>query len=203
MARRAPTEDRQSRAASEADSHGGLVALTGPEPGWYWRDEWDRWMAGSARFAGYVETSELAENRNITDPSGVNLRWYGKAVVFRFDPSRVPPNVPTPDAEPIPPRYCVCGERLLLPRIGRVSCERCRLGVTTPVIVWRPHGVAHSGSDGVPVEVPTDLDDPGDPAGLEPAPESVIQPQPPCPPPLSPDEVADFVWSHVAALYDR
>jgi hypothetical protein len=198
MSRRVTTEDKQAKAAAEATTHGGLVALAGgPAIGWFWRDDWER-CRKTKRFVGYVETGERIENRAIKDPNGIDLRWYGPGTVWRFDPSLAPPEPPSSQIDPIPPAYCACGERLLLPRVGRETCERCRLGVTTPALVWRPRGVVTAEVPEWFVEPAPDL---AEPVELESAPEPASQPQEP--PPASAVEIAGFVWRCVAYLYDR
>lgn len=212
MARRPASEDKQARAAAEAAGHGGVVCLAdGPWAGvGWWRDEWQR-QQSFALYAGYVETGEKRENKPIKDPNGVDLRWYGPGVVFRFDPALVSPAKPFVAAEPPVPVYCSCGERLLMLQSDHKICERCRLGLTDAV-VWRPFGV-------VPEEVTPwfseqpagDLTDSVEPADL---PDRHVTAEPPASPSASveqvpaavaPDatEVADFVWSCLAHLYDR
>lgn len=116
-------------------------------------------------------------------------RLNGRELAAPAGHSRV---VATPE-----PRYCACGERLLLVRPDRDTCERCRLGATTAT-VWRPSGIAATKDVGE--------SDPALDATDQVEPESVViaaaqhEPAPPLP---SHDEVADFVWRHVAHLYDR
>jgi hypothetical protein len=208
MARRAPTEDKQARATAEAATHGGVAAMQGgPWNGfWFWRDDWERAIAG--KLAGYVETADQVENKPIKDPHGVDLRWYGPGVVCRYDASLVPDAGPASDVPPIPRAYCACGEQLFLP--GRDTCERCRLGIPPgSCLVWRPHGV-------VPAEPPVWFAEPttepsadsaladGELDALTPELGSATATLSREPTPSSdPAEVADFVWSCVAHLYDR
>lgn len=205
MARRAPTDDKQAKAAKETAGHGGLVALVGgPENGfWYWRDEWDRHQRDSSRFVAYVETGDLLENRDTKDPHGVHLRWYGPGTVFRFDPSLVPPDCAAGKVDPIPLAYCACGERLLLP--GRETCERCRVGIPpSSCLIWRPFGEAPSETPAWFAEPIADpMLDSGEPAELQPDPEPVVITQSQEPAPSDPAEVAAFVWRNVAHLYER
>lgn len=200
MARRGSVVDKSATMQAEAASHGGLVALSGGPAGqqWHWRDEWLAYPAHHWRRPGYVETTEL-----VTNPQP-ECRGYGQATVWKYDRSLVPPETAAPDVEPIPPAYCACGERLLLRPHGRQGCERCRLGVTTPASVWRPHGVAPSGPIEPPAEVVPDLVELDESTERESAPELVSQPQSTSAlSPPNPAEVADFAWRNIAHLYDR
>lgn len=207
MAKRAARhdDDRQARAAEEARSHGGLVALKGSLSGirgpadghWRWRDEFDqadpRWWFR----AGYVETAELAENLNLV-VNGVNLRWYGPATVWRFDPSLVPPATVTDAEQPrwlTDPQFCACGERLFLIAEGRTQCERCRIGTSGPVLLW---STTLSRTDDEPDDWP-EIPPPDADMELEP----VTPLESPAPPPPTAEEAADWIWQQVAHLYDR
>lgn len=207
MARRgSKTADdlRKLKAATLAGEHGGLIALRGSLDGkrgradghWYWRDEY---LAADPSWwyrAGYVETAETVENLNLV-VNGVNLRWYGPGVIWRFDPSLVlAPGgigvfVPLWQSQPT---FCSCGERLFLIAEGRVRCERCRLGVAGPVLLWSAtlSRVAHEPDDWSEIFPPsTDLDQ-----------EPIRPPEPLAAPPPTADEVDDWVWRQVAHLYD-
>lgn len=198
----------ESQASKLASEHGGLVALRGssadqrgPADGhWFWHDEYLQADPTWWYRAGYVETAELAENRNLV-VNGVNLRWYGPAAVWRFDPSRVTPRVVSSPGEPLwksAPTFCTCGERLLLIAEGRTRCERCRVGAAVPVLPWSTTLSRTEDALDVWPEIP-----PPD-ADLEPEPTVLaVLPEPPAPPPPTTAEVADWVWRQIAHLYDR
>lgn len=216
MAKRAAKQDddRRARAAEEARSHGGLVALRGslsgtrgPSDGhWHWRDEYLNADPTCWYRAGYVETAELAENLNLV-VNGVNLRWYGLGVVWRFDPSLVEsaalvdPTVPLWKSRPT---SCACGERLLLLAEGRTQCERCRLGTTGPVLLWSTTLSRTEDDLDVWPEIPLpDADLESELAEPAVSPEPPVPLEPPGPPAPTSAEVADWVWQRLAPLYDR
>lgn len=216
MAKRTPKQDdnRQARAAEEARLHGGLVALMGSLPAkgeklgrhgpadehWWFRDEYLAQPLDSWCRHGYVETAEVAENLSLS-VNGVNLRWYGPATVWRFDPSLVPPAAVVGVEQPrwlADPQFCTCGERLLLVGEGRTTCERCRLGTVGPVVVWTRE---HPRELDEWLELPP-LDDAPEVAETVPEP-PVVLPAQPQRPTLSAEEVGSWVWQQVAHLYDR
>lgn len=217
MARKTKESENKAKAAAmaaEAESHGGLVALAGGPWGgyWSWADQYEAELPTSSRRLGYVATDEWIEN-----PAqwwnGVNLRWYGRGRVHRFDGSAVPPAQP-----PVPttawrdaPRLCGCGEHLLL--ASRERCERCRLGMATERVWGYEQEAALAAAreserlERIRGEEQARADllglvslDAGD--AIEPV-EQPAAAAPPSAPRYTPEEVANFVWRHLAPLYDR
>lgn len=111
------------RDVAEAAKRGGLVALVdGPANcHWYFRDWFLQQDPASWRRVGYVETQERRENPN------PELRGYGTAMVWRYDPALVPDELaevtpPAPRrAGPLP--CSKCGQRKVGP--GGILCPEC------------------------------------------------------------------------------
>lgn len=118
------------RDVAEAAKRGGLVALAdGPANcHWYFRDWYLQQDPASWRRAGYVETGERRENPN------PELRGYGAAVVWRYDPTLVPRSRPEEVTPPAPhrtgPRQCSsCDQRPAGP--GGILCPECVVALSS------------------------------------------------------------------------
>jgi hypothetical protein len=124
---------------AEAESHGGLVALQGgpAHACWLLRDQFLGQPEAAWNRDGYVETRETVQN------PGPELRGYGPATVWRFDPEAVSARQSAAgQADPLPVQLCGCGDRLLLLAPGRVLCERCRIERGLPHGWWRDAAAA-------------------------------------------------------------
>ena len=198
---------RRATATTAVNTEPCIALSGGPAHGhWYLLDWWESQPEDSHYRAGYVATTERQENPE------KKLRTYGLATVYRFDPSRVPTVKHAEIVDPwwkVDPSHCACGNRILLP--GRECCERCRLGLP-PGEHW-PYGTKQLGHydsawwDQVgrfePAVEPSEATEPvpeGEDTG-----EALPDAAAPDPAPVrhSPEEVAAFVWSCVAHLYDR
>ena len=200
---------RRATATAAVNTEPCIALSGGPAHGhWYLLDWWESQPAGSHYRAGYVKTAEKVENPE------KKLRTYGLATVYRFDSDQVPTVAKAEQLAPEPwwkanPVHCDCGNRLLLP--DRECCERCRLGL--PAGDHWPYDTRQLGHNDAAWwdQIGSFEPAPDAPEAMDQVPEGEdtgeAVPVTPAPTPgavrHSPVEVAAFVWSCVAHLYDR